>query len=81
MVTATFDRAILPAPYGMDGIAALLAPLVKKDGMIHAYHFRKAHQIPDLKEWYAGKGFSVAACRKCGNVAPGVCRWAFDIRT
>ncbi|MDT8358241.1 MAG: hypothetical protein RQ758_07040 [Methanomicrobiaceae archaeon] len=80
MITTTFDRAILPAPYGMDTIAVHLAPLVKEGGTIHTYHFKKAHQIPGLEEWYAGQGFTVAACRRCGNVAPGVCRWALEIR-
>lgn len=80
MISTTFDRAILPAPYGMDTIAFRLAPLLKEGGTIHAYHFKKAHQIPDLMEWYATFGFLVVASRRCGNVAPGVCRWALEIR-
>ena len=76
-----YDRAIVPAPYGKDGILAAIAPAVRPGGEIHLYLFRKRHEIPALAERFAGQGLAVVSARRCGNVAPGVSRWAFDIRT
>jgi tRNA (guanine37-N1)-methyltransferase len=76
----TFDRAIIPAPYGMDRVLTVLAPAVRAGGMIHFYTFRKRHEIPGLADAYHRLGLSVQGIRKCGNVAPGVSRWAFDLR-
>jgi tRNA (guanine37-N1)-methyltransferase len=74
-----FDRAIIPTPYGRDAILRVIAPLVKKWGMIHFYTFKKRHQVPVLIEEYETKGFHVNFFRSCGNVAPGVSRWVFDL--
>jgi tRNA (guanine37-N1)-methyltransferase len=75
-----FDRAIIPTPYGMDPILDVTAPLVKKNGMIHFYTFKNRHQVPWLIEEYETKGLGVLFFRSCGNVAPGVSRWVFDLR-
>lgn len=75
-----FDRAIIPTPYGMDPILDVTAPLVKKNGMIHFYTFKNRHQVPLLVEEYETKGLGVLFFRSCGNVAPGVSRWVFDLR-
>jgi tRNA (guanine37-N1)-methyltransferase len=74
-----FDRVIIPAPYGMNGILDILAPLAVRGGMIHFYTFKTRNEIPALIEEYSLKGFDLAYCNECGNVAPGVSRWVFDI--
>ena len=74
-----FDRAIIPTPYGMDQILDILLPLVKKRGVIHFYTFKKRHQIDGLIAKYENAGLKVEFYRSCGNVAPGVCRWVFDM--
>lgn len=75
-----FDRAIVPAPYGMDAIVEVIAPVVKTGGMIHFYTFKKRHQIPKLVEEYETRGLGVEFYRSCGKVAPGVSRWVFDMK-
>lgn len=74
-----FDRAIIPTPYGMDQALDILSPLVKEGGEIHFYTFKKKYQIDDLMEKYENAGLKVEFYRSCGNVAPGVCRWVFDL--
>ena len=75
-----FDRAIVPAPYGQDRILDSIVPAVKPDGWIHMYTFRKKHEIEGLIARYAEKGLSAETFRRCGNIAPGVNRWVFDLR-
>jgi tRNA (guanine37-N1)-methyltransferase len=74
-----FDRAIIPTPYGMDAILDVIGPLVKKRGMIHFYTFKTRQQVSMLIEEYEKKGLGVKFFRQCGNVAPGVYRWVFDL--
>ena len=74
-----FDRAIIPTPYGMDQALDILSPLVKKGGAIHFYTFKKKHQIDGLIAKYENAGLKVEFYRSCGNVAPCVCRWVFDL--
>jgi tRNA (guanine37-N1)-methyltransferase len=75
-----FDRAIVPAPYGLDHILERLAPMVRRGGAVHFYTFKKKHQIAGLIGQYEDTGLKVEHYRRCGNVAPGVHRWAFDLR-
>jgi len=75
-----FDRAIVPAPYGMDEILPAISSTVKKGGMIHIYTFKKAGEIEDLSRKYVDHGLEVLLCRRCGNVAPGVSRYVFDLK-
>ncbi len=79
MLKMQFDRAVVPTPYGRDQILETIAPAVKKGGGVHFYTFKKQHQIEGLIEKYEGMGFSLEFLRRCGNVAPGVSRWAFDL--
>ena len=79
MIRPDFDRVVIPTPYGMDQFLEIALPLVKEGGMIHFYTFKKLHQIDGLKKRYEDMGLKVVYCRSCGNVAPGVCRWAFDM--
>lgn len=73
------DRTIIPTPYGMDHILETIAPIVKKNGMLHFYTFKKKHQVEGLVKQYEGMGLEVKLCRRCGNVAPAVSRWVFDL--
>jgi len=75
----SFDRAIIPTPYGMDAIFEVVAPLVKPQGMIHFYTFRNRIQADALGAEFGQKGFEVVTQRRCGNVAPGVSRWVYDL--
>jgi tRNA (guanine37-N1)-methyltransferase len=74
-----FHRAVIPAPYGADRILETVLPLVKSRGFLHFYTFKKLHQIEPLKKSYQDLGLEVMQSRRCGNVAPGVCRWVFDL--
>jgi len=74
-----FDRAIIPTPYGMDTILDVLAPRVKPGGIIHFYAFKNRNQADALAGEFTLKGFEVVVQRRCGNVAPGVSRWVFDL--
>jgi len=75
-----FDRAVIPTPYGMDSVLEAVSSRVKKGGMVHFYTFKKRQQIEGLVQSYSDMGFEVEAFRRCGNVAPGVSRWAFDLK-
>jgi tRNA (guanine37-N1)-methyltransferase len=75
-----FDRAIIPTPYGMDTIFDLVAPRVKPGGMIHFYTFCNRHQADNRSEEFIRKGFDRILQRRCGNVAPGVSRWVYDLK-
>jgi tRNA (guanine37-N1)-methyltransferase len=77
--TYDFDRAIIPTPYGMDAIFEVIAPRVKRGGMIHFYTFRNRQQADALGPEFGDKGFEVVIQRRCGNVAPGVSRWVYDM--
>jgi tRNA (guanine37-N1)-methyltransferase len=79
MLAAKFDRAVIPTPYGMDHILERILPIVRSEGMLHFYTFKKKYQIPELVEMYERMGLQVRLSRRCGNVAPGVSRWAFDL--
>jgi tRNA (guanine37-N1)-methyltransferase len=74
-----FDRAIIPTPYGMDAIFDVLAPRVKPGGMIHFTTFKNRNQADVLAGEFTMKGFEVVVQRRCGNVAPSVSRWVFDL--
>ncbi len=79
LLKTAVDRAVVPAPYGMDDALEILAPAVKDGGTLHFYTFKKKHQIEGLIEQYESSGLAVELCRRCGNVAPAVSRWAFDL--
>jgi len=75
----TFDRLIIPAPYGMDYTLEILLPLLSYGGMAHVYLFKTREQIPGLITAYEDAGLDVMVNAPCGNVAPGVSRWVFDL--
>jgi tRNA (guanine37-N1)-methyltransferase len=74
-----FDRAIIPTPYGMDAIFEVIEPRVKRRGMVHFYTFRNRDQADALITEFEEKGFEVVTRRRCGNVAPAVSRWVYDL--
>ena len=76
---ASFDRIIIPAPYGMDHAPDTFLPLLSYGGMAHVYTFKTKEQVPGLIAGYEKKGFDVTFYSPCGNVAPGVSRWVFDM--
>ena len=80
MVRCSFHRAVLPIPYGMDHFLYEISGLVELGGIVHFYTFRKHYQIKGLVEEYRDNGFDVVFYRRCGNVAPGVSRWVFDLK-
>lgn len=79
MIDQCFTRAILPVPYGKDHFIEKLSPLMEKEGKMHIYTFKKDHQLQDLTKEYNRMGFKVLFHRRCGNIAPGVSRWVFDL--
>jgi tRNA (guanine37-N1)-methyltransferase len=74
-----FDRIICPTPYGMDRVLDILLPCLARGGMIHFYTFRTQEEIPGLIAAYRKQGLEVTYYTSCGNVAPGVSRWVFDL--
>jgi tRNA (guanine37-N1)-methyltransferase len=76
---ATFDRLIIPAPYGIDHALKTLIPLLSYEGMAHVYTFKTKEQVPGLVAAYEAEGLEVKYYAPCGNVAPGVSRWVFDL--
>lgn len=79
MLHKDFHRVVIPAPYGADGILERMLPLVKPGGNLHLYTFKKRHQIETLRKSYEDLGLEVRLYRRCGNVAPAVSRWVFDL--
>ena len=75
----SFNRLIIPAPYGMDHTLEILLPILSYGGMAHVYVFKTREQIPGLIAAYEDAGLDVMVYAPCGNVAPGVSRWVFDL--
>ena len=76
---ARFDRAIIPTPYGMDDFLDKLLPFVRKGGNIHFYTFKKRSQLGGLMGQYSDMGLDVVEHRRCGDIAPNISRWVFDM--
>ena len=75
-----FDRAIIPTPYGRDSVFDIIAPRVKPGGMIHFYTFCNPDQSDALGTAFISRGFELVVKRRCGNVAPGISRWVYDLK-
>jgi tRNA (guanine37-N1)-methyltransferase len=74
-----FDRAIVPAPYGKERILEKLSPIIIPGGRVHLYLFKKPYQIDSLRDRFRETGYDTLSVRRCGNVAPGVSRFVFDM--
>jgi tRNA (guanine37-N1)-methyltransferase len=79
LLKTDFDRVVVPTPYGMDQIIRAASQMTRVGGWLHIYTFKKRHQIEELQKSYEDLGLEVMQCRRCGNVAPGVSRWVFDM--
>jgi len=75
-----FDRAIVPAPYGKELILEKITPIIKPGGWVHLYLFKKPYQLDSLREWSRESGYVTLSVQRCGNVAPGVSRFVFDMQ-
>ena len=75
-----FDRIVIPAPYGQDHFLEIAGTLLKPEGMIHFYAFKKDFEISHFKRLLEERGWMVDFYRKCGAVAPRVNRYVFDLR-
>ncbi|MBP2133316.1 tRNA (guanine37-N1)-methyltransferase [Methanomicrobium sp. W14] len=75
-----FSRAIIPTAYGMDAALFKTAELVKTGGFIHFYTFKNKGEAKNLKTGLEKKGLETIFVRPCGNVAPAVSRWVFDLK-
>jgi tRNA (guanine37-N1)-methyltransferase len=76
----SFDRVIIPTPYGMDDLLDCCAAKVRSGGRIHFYTFKKKHQIPNLPGVWKKQGLLAERVKCCGNVAPCVVRVSADLR-
>ena len=74
-----FDRAIIPAPYGYDQALQSILPVVRDGGSVHFYTFKLASQLPAICREFGIAGLKVVRVRRCGHVAPGIARYAFDL--
>jgi len=80
-----FDRIVMPAPYNADEFLSLALMKIKENGNIHFYTFAGEEEVEDKKEWIIKeiekKGYSgsIEYWRECGNFAPRVNRYVFDL--
>ena len=79
LVHPDFNRVISPTPYGMDKILDTLARMVKKGGSIHFYTFKSGREIEPLQRSFRERGLTCPTYHDCGFVAPGICRYVFDL--
>ncbi len=81
-----FDRVLMPAPYNADGFLDIAVQKVMDRGVIHVYTFAGEEEVEEKREGILRKlgelGFEgeVLFYRECGNFAPRVNRYVFDIR-
>lgn len=75
-----FDRIVMPTPYGMDYFLTLASSALKPEGMVHFYTFKKDFEIDHFKRLIEERGWHIDFYRSCGDVAPRVKRYVFDLR-
>jgi tRNA (guanine37-N1)-methyltransferase len=63
----------------MDNAAGRLLPLLAAGGMAHVYTFLPREEVSCRHEWFVSQGYEVPHSSGCGNVAPGIFRWVFDL--
>jgi len=76
---AEFDRAIIPTPYGRDHSLKVIVSRVRHEGIVHFYTFKNREQSNMLEKEFEKTGYRVLSRHRCGNVAPAVSRWVFDL--
>ncbi len=75
-----FDRVVMPTPYGKDHFLMLAKKLLKPEGVVHFYTFKKDEELGYFKRMLEARGWIIEFYRACGNVAPRVKRYVFDLR-
>ena len=75
-----FDRIVMPAPYGQDHFLNLARALLKSGGTVHFYTFKKDFEIPHFRKLLEELGWNIEYYRDCGDVAPRVKRYVFDLK-
>ncbi|MFZ3060038.1 MAG: class I SAM-dependent methyltransferase family protein [Candidatus Methanoperedens sp.] len=76
----SFDRIVMPAPYGHDHFLNLARSILKPEGIIHFYTFKKDFEIAHFKKLLFESGWRIDFYRGCGEIAPRVKRYVFDLR-
>ncbi len=81
-----FDRIVMPAPYNAEDFIDIAVKKIKKGGYIHFYTFagegdvkRKADEIKKRFSEF-GCEIEIVFWRECGNFAPRVNRYVYDIK-
>lgn len=80
ILNSLVDRVIIPAPYGLDGTLPNMCRVVKPRGYIHYYTFQNRDSATAIAGQLHDDGYEVLRYHRCGNVAPSVSRWVYDIR-
>lgn len=76
----SFDRIIMPTPYGQDHFLTIAGQLLKKESILHFYTFKKDFEINHFKRVLEERGWKIDFYRNCGDVAPRVNRYVFDLQ-
>lgn len=80
-----FDRIVMPAPYNAEDFIYLAVEKIKKGGFIHFYTFAGEEEVEEkaekIKKRFSDYGVDIEIIhqRECGNFAPRVNRYVFDI--
>jgi tRNA (guanine37-N1)-methyltransferase len=79
MLRIISDRVIIPTPYGHDETFVPLSRTVRKGGSIHFYTFDNRDGAQERAKAFTQAGYEVDRFHRCGNVAPSVSRWVYDL--
>ncbi len=81
-----FDRIVMPAPYNAEDFINIATLKIKEGGFIHFYTFAGEEEVEKKAEEIRGR-FAEVGCdveiifwRECGNFAPRVNRYVYDIK-
>jgi len=75
-----FDRIVIPTPYGQDHFLSLARTLLKPGGLVHFYTFKKDFELSHFRRVLDEMGWHIDYYRDCGDVAPRVSRYVFDMK-
>jgi tRNA (guanine37-N1)-methyltransferase len=70
----------MPTPYGQDFFLDIVRSILRPSGYVHFYTFKKDFELPHFKRLLEEKGWKIDFFRDCGNVAPRVKRYVFDLK-
>lgn len=74
-----FDRVVMPIPYGQEHFLNLARAILKSNGIVHFYTFKKDFELAHFRRILEEK-WHIDFYRNCGSVAPRVGRYVFDLR-